>query len=155
MYKVTIENLILKKGWEKFIMNFYDPSATFFVILQFGTEEGSNSSPRKVRHHLANYLLKLGANNTRFLKRKSFEWLPNNKHQFWFQLLFIENKSSKPFVLESIQQALDIEKQIEKNNDLNQIGRLEFNLPVDLSVPNDNIVFKNKRLELTLFLHQK
>jgi hypothetical protein len=149
MYKVTIENLILKKGWDKVITNFYDPYVAFFVVMQFGTEQSKALIRTNVFDKVLHYKIKLGSDNTRFLKGESFDIDLGNSNQLWFQLALVENKSPTSISLEVLDNKLDINTQIEENNNLEPIEVIGFNLPINLLVPKDKIVFKNKLLELT------
>jgi hypothetical protein len=156
MYKVTIENLILKKGWDKFIPNFYDPYAAFFVVLQFGKEQSKELFTIKGANQRTNYVIKLGPDNTRFIKGESFEIDLKNKNQLWIQFFLVEDKlSSSSVSLESLEQQLAANTSIKKKNNLKEIGVIGFNLPLKLLIPKDEIIFKNKLLELTFYLTLK
>lgn len=68
-YQIILKELELRKGYEQFFFRFYDPLASFYLIVLVWDKKTKELKvyPAKI-NDWTNYLIKLGIQNTRFIK---------------------------------------------------------------------------------------
>ncbi|WMX17564.1 hypothetical protein [Aureispira sp. CCB-E] len=89
MYKLEIEQLILKKDCNAFIKHFFDISMEFFLLLLVHQETFELAYLEK-GSTLNDYVITLDSNNTRVLHNKNFEF-KSNKDPLEFSLILLGN----------------------------------------------------------------
>lgn len=148
MYKLEIEQLILKKDCNAFIKRFFDISMDFFLLLLIHQETFELAYPEK-GSTLNDYVISLNSNNTRVLYNKNFEF-KSNKDPLEFSLILLGNYS--PLTMNRTK----IKKLIRANAFINTRDKnkglihqlLTVSLPVTILTKENTIKFDNPTMSI-------